>query len=82
MFLYHAGVELDGLAGGCGAVGVDGAHPEGGGEAHDEEEGGEGPEFEVLAGGEVPAGDFFGADAELAVEDALDHPEHVGRRRR
>ena len=47
-------------------------------DAHDEEEGGEGPELEVLAGGEVPAGDFVGANAERAVEDSLDHPEEVG----
>ena len=33
----------------------------------------------MLAQVEVPAFDFFGTDAHGAVEDALDHGEHVGR---
>ncbi len=47
-------------------------------DAHDEEEDHQRPEGEVLAGVEVPAGDGRGLEAEVAVEDALDHPEHVG----
>ena len=51
-------------------------------DAHDEEEDGQRPEREVLAGVEVAAVDFVGAEAEVAVEDALDHRRACRRRRR
>ena len=44
-----------------GAGGVDGAHPEGRGDAHDKHEGDHGPEGEVFAGVEVGRGDVGGA---------------------
>ena len=43
-----------------------------------EQEGDERPESEVLAGVEVGPATASGLQAEVAVEDALDHPEHVG----
>ncbi len=60
------------------ACGVDGSEPDGGGDSHQEEENDQRPEGEVLAGGEVRGGDGLGAPSQVAVEDALDHPEHVG----
>ena len=38
----------------------------------------QGPEGEVLAGVEVGGGDGAGLEAEVSVEDSLDHGEHVG----
>ena len=43
-----------------------------------EHDGDEGPEGEMLAGVEVGGGDGFGLEAEVSVEDFLDHGEHVG----
>src|SRR5260221_6756724 len=60
------------------AWGVDGLHPVGRCKAHGEEEGDERRESEVLTSVEVWGGDCGGLDAKVAVEDSLDHPEHIG----
>ena len=66
-------------AGNVRAVGIDGRVQYGRGMPMTRKSTTKRPEFDMLARIEVPAGDFFGPEAKAAVEDALDHPQHVGR---
>ena len=57
---------------------VDGANPEGRGDAHEQEENDQWPQGEVFAGGEIVRAGAMNQRRLGTVEDALDHPEHVG----
>ena len=65
--------------GGRRTVRIDGTRPDGRGDAHDQKERNQRPECEMLARIEIWCDDILRLRAKTAVEDALDHRQHIGR---